>query len=195
MTPEEYLAAEAASDVKHEYIRGEIFAMAGAGDAHVTITLNVASALKAHLRGGDCRAFIADMKLRVEASDAFFYPDVFVTCGEAARQGRDAKTDALLIVEVLSPATAAYDRGMKFAHYRQIPGLQEYLLIDPAARTADLYRKGSDGLWVLRPYAAGDTLELATVNLSLSLDTVIFEDVIDQDDIIDQEPEPPETAS
>jgi Uma2 family endonuclease len=82
----------------------------------------------------------------VGTNDDAIVNDVFVTCGDAARQGHEVKTDAVLIVEVLSPATAAFDRGMKFAHYRQLPGLQEYLLIDPATRTADLYRKGSDGL-------------------------------------------------
>jgi Uma2 family endonuclease len=177
MSPEEYLAAEAERDSKHEYIRGEVFAMAGATDAHVTVAGNIFFALKGHLRGSDCRTFIADMKLRVEASDAYFYPDVFVVCGQSARLGTDAKSDALLIVEVLSPATAAFDRGLKFAHYRQVPALLEYLLIDPASRIADLYRKGPDGLWVLHPYTDGDAVELASVDLSLPLDRVILEDV------------------
>jgi len=174
---DEYLAFENESAEKHEYIHGEIYAMAGASDAHVTVSLNVAAALKSHLRGNPCRSFIADMKLRVEATDAFFYPDVFVTCRDTFPARSDIKTDATLIVEVLSPSTEAYDRGVKFAHYRYLPGLQEYLLIDIQTRSVDLYRKGDDGLWVLRPYGANDTVELASVGLNLPVEEVIFEDV------------------
>ncbi|MGD9889450.1 MAG: Uma2 family endonuclease [Halothiobacillaceae bacterium] len=176
-TADEYLAFEHESDEKHEYIHGEIYAMAGASDAHVTVSLNIAAALKAHLRGTPCRSFISDMKLRVEATDAYFYPDVFVTCRDTFPTRSDIKTDATLIVEVLSPSTAGYDRGAKFAHYRYLPSLQEYLLIDIQTRTADLFRKRDDGLWVLHPYQAKDTLELASIGLSLAIEHVIFEDV------------------
>ena len=176
-TADEYLAFESESAEKHEYINGEIYAMAGASDAHVTISGNIFAALKSHLRGNPCRSFIADMKLRVETTDAFFYPDVFVICRDTFPARSDIKTDATLIVEVLSPSTQAYDRGVKFAHYRYLPGLQEYLLIDIQTRTVDLYRKGDDGLWVLHPYQAKDTLELASVGLILPVEGVIFEDV------------------
>lgn len=180
ISAQDYLAGEAEREFKHEYIDGEIYAMAGARETHVTTSLNVAAALKAHLRGTPCRPFVADLKLRVEASNAFFYPDVFVSCGE--RVQADYRSDAVLVVEVLSPSTAAFDRGAKFAHYRQLPGLREYLLIDPETRSADLYRKGEDGLWVLHPYVGNDKVELGSVGLALPLADVIFEDV---------EPEPP----
>lgn len=174
---DEYLAFENESTEKHEFINGEIYAMAGASDAHVTISGNIFAALKAHLRGNPCRSFIADMKLRVEATDAFFYPDVFVTCRDTFPARSDIKTDATLIVEVLSPSTEAYDRGVKFVHYRHLPSLAEYMLIDIERRSVDLYRKCADGLWVLHPYTQGDTVELASINLQLPLNEVIFEDV------------------
>ncbi len=180
ISAQDYLAGEAGREFKHEYIDGEIYAMAGARETDVTTSLNVAAALKAHLRGTPCRPFVADLKLRVEASNAFFYPDVFVSCGE--RVQADYRSDAVLVVEVLSPSTAAFDRGAKFAHYRQLPGLREYLLIAPETRSADLYRKGEDGLWVLHPYVGNDKVELGGVGLALPLADVIFEDV---------EPEPP----
>ncbi len=176
-TADEYLAFESENAEKHEYINGEIYAMAGASDAHVTVSLNVAAALKNHLRNTPCRSFIADMKLHVRETDAYFYPDVFVTCKDTFPPRGNIKTDATLIVEVLSPSTEAYDRGVKFAHYRYLSGLQEYLLIDIQTRTVDLYRKGEDGLWVLHPYQAKDTLELASVGLSLPIEEIIFEDV------------------
>ena len=178
-TAEDYLALEQESAEKHEYINGEIYAMAGASDAHVTVSLNIATALKNHLRGKlPCRGFIADMKLHVRETDAYFYPDVFVTCKDAFPPRGNIKTDALLIVEVLSPSTEAYDRGVKFAHYRYLPGLQEYLLIDIETRTVDLYRKNTEGLWVLHPYTAEQTLELASVGLNLAVDAGVFEDVV-----------------
>ncbi|MDD3610304.1 MAG: Uma2 family endonuclease [Halothiobacillaceae bacterium] len=180
ISAQDYLAGEAGREFKHEYIDGEIYAMAGARETDVTTSLNVAAALKAHLRGTPCRPFVADLKLRVEASNAFFYPDVFVSCGE--RVQADYRSDAVLVVEVLSPSTAAFDRGAKFAHYRQLPGLREYLLIAPETRSADLYPKGEDGLWVLHPYVGNDKVELGSVGLALPLADVIFEDV---------EPEPP----
>ena len=176
-SPEEYLALEASSNTKHEYINGEIYAMAGASDAHVTVALNIAAALKAHLRGGPCRVFISDMALQVQASNAYFYPDVFVSCQPEDRG--PAKTDATLVVEVLSPSTAAFDRGAKFSHYRHLPSLRELILIDPQERTADLYRKGSDGLWVLHPTSATAPeadIELASLGLRLPM-AVVLEDV------------------
>ena len=177
-TADEYLAFEQESGEKHEYIHGEIYAMAGASDAHVTVSGNIFAALKSHLRGTPCRSFIADMKLRVQATDAYFYPDVFVSCKESFPARSDIKTDAVLVVEVLSPSTAAYDRGAKFAHYRRLSSLAEYMLVDIETRTVDLYRKNVEGLWVLYPYTAEDTLELASVGLSLAVDGVVFEDVV-----------------
>lgn len=173
LTAAQYLALENERQEKHEFINGESYAMAGASAAHVTVSLNLAAALKAHLRGTPCQAFIADMKLYVAARDAYFYPDVFVICGGEQRAKQQAKSDALLIVEVLSPSTEAFDRGAKFAHYRRLPSLKEYVLVDLANRTVDLYRQGADGLWVLHPYGADDTMELVSVGLKLLVEEVL----------------------
>ncbi len=168
MSAAEFLAWDTQQDVKHEFVHGEVFAMAGAGEAHVTATLNVAMALRQHLQGSPCRTFITDMKLRVEAADAFFYPDVMVTCSAADTADALVKREPTLLVEVLSPATAAYDRGDKFAAYRRLPSLREYLLVDTDGRRCDLYRKGADGLWVLHPADAGQPVRLDSVGLDLS---------------------------
>ncbi|GAA3991170.1 Uma2 family endonuclease [Comamonas faecalis] len=154
-----YLAWEAEQPTKHEYLAGEVFAMAGAPDAHVTIAGNVYMALRNHLR--------------VEEDNAFFYPDVFVTCSDADRQQRNAKSEPTLIVEVLSPATSAYDRGAKFAAYRKLASLREYLLIDPERLAADLFRRDGDSpRWVLHPFEAGDTVECASVGLTLPIEAL-----------------------
>jgi Uma2 family endonuclease len=151
---------------RHDFVAGEVFAMAGAEDRHVTATGNVYMALRQHLAGTPCRTFIADMK--VQAQDAFFYPDVLVSCSEADRASALIKREPKLIVEVLSPSTAAYDRGEKFARYRSIATLEELAFIDLDTRRTDVHRKGRDGLWVLHPFEADESVTLASVELSLS---------------------------
>ncbi len=126
-----YLAWEAEQSTKHEYHDGEVFVIAGASEAHVTVALNVAMALRNHLRGSPCSVFVSDMKLRVEEDNAFFYPDVFVTYADSDRGQSHSKSAPVLVVELLSPATSAYDRGAKFATYRKLPTLRGYALIDP----------------------------------------------------------------
>ncbi len=175
MTAEAYLAWEADQPLKHEYVAGEIFAMGGASDRHVTVTLNVAGALRHQLRGGPCRVYMADMKVRVAAADAYFYPDVLVTCDPADHRRTHHKEAPLLVVEVLSPSTAAYDRGAKFAAYRRLASLREYLLIDPELGSVELYRADGNGHWVLYPHDAGDTVTLAGVEATLT-GAEIFED-------------------
>ena len=174
-TSEEFLAWEAEQPGKHEFVDGEAFAMGGASDRHVTIAGNLFSSLREQLRGGPCRSYIADMKVRVDAADAFFYPDVLVTCDPADRERSHYKTAPTLIAEVLSPSTEAFDRGQKFAAYRQLPSLQEYLLIDPAQGSVDLYRRDDSGHWVLHAHGPGEAVSLASVACTLAGAT-IFED-------------------
>jgi Uma2 family endonuclease len=172
-----YLAWEAEQSTKHEYHDGEVFAMAGASDAHVTVAGNVYMALRNHLRGSPCSVFISDMKLRVEEDNAFFYPDVFVTCAESDRGQSHSKSAPVLVVEVLSPATSAYDRGAKFAAYRKLPTLREYALIDPERLSLDLFRREGDSKrWVLHPIEAGGHVEWASVGLQVPLEA-LYEDV------------------
>jgi Uma2 family endonuclease len=172
-----YLAWEAEQSTKHEYHDGEVFAMAGASDAHVTVAGNVYMALRNHLRGSPCSVFISDMKLRVEEDNAFFYSDVFVTCADSDRGQSHSKSAPVLVVEVLSPATSAYDRGAKFAAYRKLPTLREYALIDPERLSLDLFRREGDSKrWVLHPIEAGGHVEWASVGLQVPLEA-LYEDV------------------
>lgn len=173
---EDYLAWEATQTEKHEFVGGQAFAMAGASDAHVTVAGNLFVALRAHLRGTPCRTYIADMKLHVAAADAYFYPDVFVTCSMADALRPQDKADPVLVAEVLSPTTAAYDRGAKFAAYRSLPSLQEYVLIDPESPGVEVYRRDASNHWVLYPYGPQDAAEFASVGLTLPV-AQVFEDV------------------
>ena len=164
----EYLAREAAQPERHEYIDGEVFAMAGAEDRHVTVAGNLYITLRQHLNGSPCRTYMSDMRLHVAAANSYFYPDVLVTCSALDQGSAMVKTEPKLIAEVLSPTTAAYDRGLKFGHYRTLPSLEEYLVVDLDTRATDCYRKGGDGLWVLHPFARGEAIELASVALTLT---------------------------
>ena len=123
LTPDEYLQLEETNTTKHEYIDGEIYAMAGATDTHVTIALNIASILRSHVRGSGCRVYISDMKVRIESKNRFFYPDVMVTCEKKDRENATYKQFPCLIIEVLSDSTEAFDRGDKFADYQSLETL------------------------------------------------------------------------
>lgn len=177
-----YLDWERQQSSRHEYVAGEIFAMTGATDAHVTVAGNLFALLRAHVRGTPCRVYMADMKLRVETADAFFYPDVFVTCTESDRRQIHYKNEAILIVEVLSDSTAAYDRGRKFAYYRQLPGLREYVLIDPETLGVDVFRREEHGYFVLYPFGPGERVELASIDFTAPIEA-LYEDVMLDDDV------------
>ena len=166
--PADYLAWEASEPQRHEYWDGEVFAMAGAEDRHITICGNAYIALRQHLQGTPYRTFMADMKVQVAAVNCYFYPDIVVTCSPRDVQDRLIKREPTLVIEVLSPSTAGHDRGAKFGAYRQLPSLQEYVLIDPDTRTTDVYRNGADGLWVLHPFVRGEAVAWASVTLTIS---------------------------
>jgi len=172
MTAAEFMAWDDTETQRREFMRGEVFVMAGAEERHVTVAGNIYMALRNHLRGTPCRTFLTDMKLRVEAADCYFYPDVMVTCSPADTADTKVKRAPALVVEVLSTGTAAHDRGDKFAAYRQLPSLDEYLLVDTESRRCDLYRKGADGLWVLHPFEPGQAVRLASVKLDLSAEAL-----------------------
>lgn len=176
MTTEAFIAWENQQPDKHEFVAGEVFAMTGARRVHVTISMNVAAKLKEHLRSGPCRAFMLDMKLAVQTADAVFYPDVLVTC-----HPEDLKADLVMqhpkaIIEVLSESTAAYDRGGKFALYRQLESLEEYALIDAEARRVEVFRRTESGDWLLMASESDQGLVLKSLDFAADLDTV-FEDV------------------
>ncbi len=179
ISPADYLAGELASPIRHEYRQGEVFAMTGGTQIHATIVLNLATALKLHLRGSGCRPFSENMKVQLEAVNAFYYPDLVVTCDE--RDNQPTQTFLAyprLILEVLSPRTATFDRGEKFADYRTLPTLAEYGLVSTERRQVDLYQRDAAGRWSRATYTDGDrtSVQLQSVNLELALDA-IYEDV------------------
>ncbi|MFM2121187.1 MAG: hypothetical protein RL722_2655 [Pseudomonadota bacterium] len=170
MSAGEFLAWDAGQTLRHEFLQGEVYLMAGGEDRHATVAINLIVALKPHLRGTPCRVYGSDVKLQVEAADAYFYPDVMVTCSATDLSDRLIKREPVLVAEVLSPSTAAYDRGRKFAAYRQLPSLAEYLLVDVEQQRCDLFRRNGEGLWVLHPVEPGQALTLASVDLQIEPD-------------------------
>jgi Uma2 family endonuclease len=166
LSVEEYLRGELASETRHEYIGGQVYAMVGASDAHNLIAMNLATALHGHLRGGPCQVFMADMKARVAIAgeDVFYYPDLLVSCRPDDR-ARYWRTHPCLIVEVLSETTARTDRREKLLAYREIDALEEYLLVDQDAPQVTLLRRAD--AWQPRRLDAADTLRLDSVGLEI----------------------------
>lgn len=175
ISPEEYLEGEKVSQVKHEYIDGEVYAMAGASDAHVTITMNLSMLLRNHLRGSGCRVYMADMKAQVETINRYFYPDIMVTCDAKDREFEYFKSSPCLIVEVLSDSTEGFDRGKKFTDYRHLESLQEYVLISQDTMSVECFRRNEEGRWELYPYEKGE-VHLGSVDFRCAIAS-IYEDV------------------
>ena len=178
ISAEEYLASEAKHNLRHELVGGEMFAMAGASEAHNVIAGNLFAALRQHLRGTGCRAYIADMKARIEQTDDFYYPDVMATC-EKFEAKSVFKTNPFLLIEVLSPSTISIDRREKLAAYRQIQALREYLVVYQDRKRIELHRKNSDSKWLTVILSESDSVVLeSTPNSPLILTmNEIYEDV------------------
>ncbi len=142
LSVEEYLAGELQSKERHEYLGGSVYAMAGASDTHNTISLNLASALRTHLRGGPCRVYMADLKLRLQISDedVFYYPDVMVAC-DPRDTDPYARRFPQVLIEVLSPDTEQTDRREKFLSYIQIETLEEYVLVAQDKMEVTVFRR------------------------------------------------------
>jgi Uma2 family endonuclease len=151
LTPDEYLAIERQAQTKSEYLNGETFAMSGASPRHALITGNIVQALGGRLRDRPCFVFPSDLRLHVSASGLFTYPDVVVACGELKYRDdrRDTLLNPLVLLEVLSESTEAYDRGRKFEHYRALPSLAEYLLVAQDKPHVEQFVKQPDGRWLL----------------------------------------------
>ena len=178
LTQEEYLHLESTSQIKHEYLNGDVYAMAGASDGHVTVAGNLFALLRSHVRGRGCRVYMSDMKVRVAQRNSFFYPDVFVTCEPRDSQTTHYKRFPLLIVEVLSPSTEAFDRGEKFAAYQRLDSLQEYVLINTHKERVETFRRGEDGVWMLQNYTPIDGMfELNSLQFQGSFEA-LYEDVV-----------------
>jgi Uma2 family endonuclease len=176
MTRDAFIAWEGTQSEKHEFWQGEVFAMTGARQVHVVVALNVATLLKAHLRGSPCRAYMSDMQLEVAAADAVFYPDVFVSCDPVDLAADRTLSRPKLIVEVLSDSTAGFDRGAKFAAYRRLETLQEYVLVDPDRLTVEIFRRTESDDWLLATHDGERGLVLRSIDFEASL-AEVFEGV------------------
>lgn len=172
LTPEQYLEIERKAEYKSEYFNGEMFAMAGAKEAHNLVAIHIARELDQQLRSRPCRAYPSDMRVRVSPGGLYTYPDVIALCGEPRflDDQRDTLLNPGLIVEVLSPSTEAYDRGRKFESYKSIDSLSEYLLVAADRVHADLYTRQVDGRWLLTSAdKLEDSLTLESVGAELKL--------------------------
>jgi Uma2 family endonuclease len=188
---EDYLAAEREStDAKHEYVAGEVFAMTGASFNHNLITANLAGELRQQLKSRPCTVLSNDMRLRIQAADACAYPDIVVLCDKPAfYDGRkDVLTDATLLAEVFSPSTEGYDRGGKFAIYRNLPSLRQYLLIAQDRCAIDVFTCRPDGRWLLDAYTDPE----AAIPCESIGCTLILRDVYDK---VEFEPAPTPTGA
>jgi Uma2 family endonuclease len=168
LTLEAYLAWENEQPEKHEFHRGEVFAMVGGRRVHGTVVSNLSALLVNAMKGSPCRVFSEGMKVQ-PADDTLLYPDVFVTCDPD-----DLRTEMIfrapkLVIEVLSPSTQAYDRSQKFALYRRLGSLQEYALVDPDTRRIEVFRIGADGLWVLHDMSELAVFTLASVGCEMTM--------------------------
>lgn len=171
MTEEEYLAFERASETKHEYYRGEVFAMAGASLEHTQIVSNSLIAIGRQLRP-PCRIVSNDLRTKISETGLYTYPDLIIVCGRP--QLADGQFDTLLnptiLIEVLSPSTEAHDRGRKFRHYRTLDSLQEYLLIAQDTPLVEHFVRQEDGTWRFAAASGLDaTLHLPTIDCTLAL--------------------------
>jgi Uma2 family endonuclease len=167
VTVAESLAGERESPVRHEYVQGEVYAMAGASDRHNRIALNIASRLNEHVGGGPCEVFMSDMKIKVSA-DVFYYPDVVVTCDAP---GGDAyfRNEPRLIVEVISPSTERIDRHEKMMAYKSVASLQEYVLVMQDEMQVEVHLR-RDTEWEVQTFTGTDEqLQFASVGLSMSI--------------------------
>jgi Uma2 family endonuclease len=172
LTPEEYLAFERSSEQRHEFADGEIFAMSGGTREHSLIAVNIAGELRHALLDRPCEVHASDMRVKIQPTGRYLYPDASVVCGRPLFEDatRDTLLNPVLIVEVLSDSSEAYDRGDKFAQYRTIESLKEYVLASQKEARIEHFRRLPDGSWLLRIFQRGDRVGLDSTGIELSVD-------------------------
>lgn len=181
MTPEpatrtsyaDYVSKERVAATKHEYVAGQVTAMAGGSPEHAWLAGSLARLLGNAVEGQPCAVFSSDLRVRVLATNRATYPDLSVVCGhrETAPDDDDAIVNPTVLVEVLSDSTEADDRGEKFAHYRRLPSLQEYVLVAQKSRRIEVFRREADG-WVLTDHGPGASFELTSISAVVAVDDV-----------------------
>lgn len=168
-TPEEYLRLDRNSPVRHEYVDGQAYALAGGTLDHSTICVNLLSLLHQRLQGGTCRVYNSDARVRLSAT-RYVYPDLSISCESRESGRKDILTAPCVVVEVLSPGTQEYDRGAKFGYYRECPTLQEYVLVASELEAIEVYQRQGNAEWALRTYGPGDDVTLASAAVTVPLD-------------------------
>ncbi|NEO54595.1 MAG: Uma2 family endonuclease [Okeania sp. SIO3B5] len=173
VSPEDYLAGERQSPIKHEYRQGQIYAMVGAKKPHVIIASNLGRLLGNHLLDNDCIVLTSDIKVRLEEANCYYYPDVVVTCDERDLSStEDFILDPSLIIEILSPSTAKFDRGGKFTDYQTATSLQEYVLVNQSEMSIECFRKNEQGIWISQTYSRGETVNFASVDFNCKIELI-----------------------
>jgi Uma2 family endonuclease len=167
----EYLALETASNVKHEYLDGQIYAMAGGTPQHAALQLAVPNLLFPQLRAGRCRAHGSDLRIRVLATGLATYPDVTIICGprQVDPEDRNSVVNPTLLVEVPSPSTEEYDRGEKLAHYQRIPSLRQYVLVSAEEHRVEVWTRDAEGAWSSERWTDGEVAELGSIGARLDV--------------------------
>ena len=169
----DYLEGEKISSVKHEFVNGEVYAMAGASDNHNRISGNIFAALSGELRDSDCEPFMTDMKLKVSET-TFYYPDVFVACDKSPVSSYFGE-EPILIIEVVSPSTRQTDRREKLNFYQQIPSVQEYVIIEQDKIYLEIHRRQPNGTWITYFYNRNDedeVIDFQSFGMKITLDEI-----------------------
>jgi Uma2 family endonuclease len=176
VSPEEYLELERAAEERHEFLDGEIVAMSGGTAEHSLIAQNIIGELRSALRPKPCKVFTSDMRIRIEAANRYTYADAVVVCGppRLADEARDTLLNPTAIFEVLSDSTESYDRGEKFAGYRTVPSVEEYVLVSQKQEQVEHFHRQADGSWLLHVYGSGETVSLPALGCELKVDKVYF---------------------
>jgi Uma2 family endonuclease len=170
---EDYLEGERVSPIKHEYRRGQVHAMVGAKKPHIVIAGNLVTLFNNHLDKTPCLVLSSDIKIRLEEADCYYYPDVAVTCDERdTNSTEDFILYPILVIEVLSPSTAAFDRGGKFADYQTSPSLQEYVLINQSQMSVECFRLSVSGSWLSQTYGQGEEIDFASIDFRCDIASI-----------------------
>ena len=179
ISPEDYLVMERASEEKHEYFKGNIFAMSGASWEHNVIAKNISTIILPFLKGSPCDMFGSDLRIHIPENTLYTYPDFSIICGkpEVTDKEKDTAVKPSVIIEILSKSTKDYDRGSKFMLYRSIKTLKEYITIDSLSFSVEIFTRQENNTWLLSEFKQlSDSFVISTINLTLQLKDV-YEDV------------------
>ena len=175
----EYVLLEEYANLRHEFLGGEIYAMAGGTPEHAALAMNAGALLRELLHGRGCRVHSSDLRIRVIETGLATYPDVTVVCGhvEIDPEDRNTVTNPIVLLEVTSPSSEGYDRGEKLAHYRRIPSLRAVVIVSHAERRIDVWRRGDDGAWAVVSAGEGERAAVEAIGCELAVEDVYRDDL------------------